>query len=333
MIRTPLPRLLVLQFALLAVAACSLDEEPDRTARETRRTIPAAATRPAATPAVPAEPVALAPPPVDTQPEAGSVEATLPTVEEPLPADVLEAGRRAWAAADYPRAANLLEAAAERGEASTYDRYLLGLAYWKAGRLEDAETTLVDVAWAADGFVRAPLNLARVRLDRGDVDGAAEAVDRALAIDPESPDALNVLGRVRLARGDHDGAAEAFRRAMELDRDDPWPANNLGFLLLVGGDATGAVEALEQAVTADPGLAIAWHNLALARERTGAIAGAAEAARQAAALDDDARFETTLARLEALVPSGGTTVLVHADDDSDASAEVIASAETGSPPR
>ncbi|RMF76075.1 MAG: tetratricopeptide repeat protein [Acidobacteria bacterium] len=337
MIRTTLPRLIAIQLALLGIAACTV-EEPARAPAETAaRHVPAPVdapggeTVPAATAPLVEQVSVTASPTVDAERTVDDATEPTETTPEPLPDDLVAAGRRAWAEGDRARAAMLLEAAVERGEADDYDRYLLGLAYWKTGRLDQAEAVLVDLAWSMDGFVGAPLNLARVRLDRGDVKGAQDAVERALAIAPDAADVLNVLGRVHLARGDLDAAADAFRRAMEADPANPWPANNLGYVHLIVGEARKASGLFEQAVAADPGLAVAWHNLALAREQAGDLPGARDAARTAAELRGEERDLATLARLEALVPAGAAPDAVAEaapDADTDASAQVVALGRT-----
>jgi tetratricopeptide (TPR) repeat protein len=252
------------------------------------------------------------------------------------PAEASRLGREAWQRGEYDEAVRALRVAIDDEGVAPYDVYLLGLALWRSGLASQAETYLVEATWQLGSFARAPLNLARVRLELDDVPGAREAVDTALAIDAELSEAHNVLGRVLLAQGDRDAAAEAFQRASELDPANPWPLNNLGYALLVSGGQDEAVAPLERAVEVDPSLAVAWHNLALAREQVGRLADAAEAAVRAGELaPEHPTYEATLARLGEIAPGlpgssrDGGFALATLENDADASAQADSVADAG----
>lgn len=311
---------LALQIVLVVLAGCSETQRED-----TGRVYPS-----------PSPTVNTAPEPVPAS-SASVITSNARLTPDPN-VDHAALGREAWEAGRPDEAAIHLGAAIELGTATDYDRYLLGLAQWKTGQLAEAEATLSDAAWAMDTFVRAPLNLARVRLELGDVKGARTAIDAALALDAELAQVHNVLGRVLLAEGDHQSAIEAFRRASELDPNDAWPLNNAGYALLIAGDSAAALGPLEAAVAKNDTHAVAWHNLALARERMDDDAGALAAARRAAELSgDNTPAAFTLARLETgIVPEAtGTARLDDAlpiqddttgalDQDIDASVEQTA---------
>lgn len=323
---------LALSAALLLLPACSgSDEADDSLTRD--RTLP-----PAPTKIVAAPPAALEVTPAAEDDADASVDAPLQltsaeTRPKMLVEDPARKGRAAWDAGDYAASARFLEAAVARGEAAPYDVYLLGLAHWKTGELVRAEAELVEATWSLQGFARAPLNLARIRLEQGDVAGAREAIDAALALEPDSAAAHNVRGRILLAKGDRDGANEAFRRSIELDPTNPWPRNNLGYLYLIREQILEAVGALEGAVDADPEMAEAWHNLALAREKKGDLAGAHAAAMAARELRPGSeRLASTETRLAALVPEDSGEPQMAASTPVDTgeekvSEEVVASLE------
>ncbi len=230
-----------------------------------------------------------------------------------LPEDTVAAGHEAWESGEYESCATYLRAAADSGDAKPYDIYLLGLALWKQGELLEAETHLVDACWKMEGFARARVNLARVRLEQGMNAEAREAIDAAIAIDEDFAPAHNVLGRVLLESGDRDAAAE-------LDESNPWPLNNLGYALLKAGDFTAAIPPLEEAVARRDTLAVAFNNLALAKEQTGDLAGALIAAERAQALSERADYAATATRIAALIPAEDQSVAI-ADSENPAEAQ------------
>jgi predicted Zn-dependent protease len=238
--------------------------------------------------------------------------------------EALEAGRSAWESGEYARAARMLRVVVEGGAGRPYDGYLLGLSLWKSGQPAAAEPYLVDASWKMPEFVRAPVNLARVRIELGQLFEAEEAIDTALAVDDGFGPAHNVRGRILLERGAVDEALEAFQKAAELDGDDPWPLNNAGYALILRDDFAKAVDPLEEAISRDLSHAVIWNNLALAREGAGDLPGAVEAAARAAELEGDGAYQVTYERLAALTPAAPE---LPAEVDTDESTEEIASAD------
>jgi adenylate cyclase len=64
----------------------------------------------------------------------------------------------------------------------------------------------------------------------GDLDRAAIYVDRALALNPNSPLLWNFAGEVRMYFGDHDGAIECYHRSMRLNPLDQRTITNAAYL-------------------------------------------------------------------------------------------------------
>ena len=95
--------------------------------------------------------------------------------------------------------------------------------------------------------VPARVNLAGALLDAGDVDGAADHLERALAERPGDPTALYLLGNVERRRGSLDGAEAAYRRALAIRPSYPQALTNLGLVLVAKHDLDGAEQALRRA--------------------------------------------------------------------------------------
>ena len=155
-----------------------------------------------------------APPPTPTPPGR-----RLP-IELPVdasPQALLEAGRGALEAGRFLEAARAFRrlAAARPDDPAVWAD--LGLACFRAHEL-DAAAEALQLALALDPRLAiARLNLARVRLHRGDAEGARAACEEVLEDDPTSYVALALLGYVRESEGEADAAEEAYRAAQARD--------------------------------------------------------------------------------------------------------------------
>ncbi|MGA9421287.1 MAG: sulfotransferase, partial [Rhodanobacteraceae bacterium] len=98
-------------------------------------------------------------------------------------------------------------------------------------------------------------------IDRRDLENADKMLAAALALAPEHPEVLRLLGVGYLLTGRHADAVATLRRALKLRPDDPLVLNNLGSALRDGGDSDGAVAMFRAACARAPTLAAAWFNL------------------------------------------------------------------------
>lgn len=146
----------------------------------------------------------------------------------------LIAAQRAMAEEDYELAAQRLIYARDAEPRNVSVLRLMTIAFWQAGKLEEAARAVRD--WArVDGARPAPHRFAaRIYEDMGAVDLAEEAAERAAERGPADASAWERLGRLRLALMDREGSLAALRRALELG---------------AGGDVTALVE---QALALEP---------------------------------------------------------------------------------
>jgi len=114
---------------------------------------------------------------------------------------------------------------------------LMTLAFWNAGKLEEAGRAVRDWARVDGRRPAAHRFAARIYEDMGAVDLAEEAAARATQRGPKDAGAWERLGRLRLQLFDREGALEAFRRALSLG---------------AGGDLD---ELIEQALALEPSAA------------------------------------------------------------------------------
>jgi hypothetical protein len=126
------------------------------------------------------------------------------------------AAQRAMAEGEYELAAQRLIYARDAEPENVAVLRLMTLAFWQAGRLEEAARAVRD--WArVDGGRPAPHRFAsRIYEDIGAVDLAEEAAARAVQRGPSDAGAWERLGRLRLSMMDREGTLEALRRATAL---------------------------------------------------------------------------------------------------------------------
>ena len=282
--------------AVSFLMACG-DRRSDRAVVESRpaTTMPASPqpspgdVLPAASPTSPTEP--SAPPASSNQPLAP------PTAEETRTA--WREGVALYESGDFRNAALRLEVAATGRADDPYAQYLLGLAFWKAGHLEESEAALLRSAALDEGSERTFVNLARVRLDRKDPRGALEAADRALSLKPGSAQGLHQRGRALDALNRGDEARDTLQQARLADPANGYIANTLGYLLLRQGRTDEAVVELEAARESLPKVSYVRNNLGVAYERRGEIDKAvAEFQAAVEAGDPGGKAAESLARLE-----------------------------------
>ncbi len=126
------------------------------------------------------------------------------------------AAQRAMAEGEYELAAQRLIYARDAEPENVAVLRLMTLAFWQAGKLDEAARAVRD--WArVDGSRPAAHRFAsRIYEDIGAVDLAEEAAARAAHRGPADASAWERLGRLRLRLCDREGTLEALRRAMAL---------------------------------------------------------------------------------------------------------------------
>jgi protein O-GlcNAc transferase len=126
---------------------------------------------------------------------------------------------------------------------------------------------------------------------RGELDAAARAYAVLLDIDAHNVAALSMYGVLRQQHGDIAGALQLLDRAVALAPQQPGVLSNRAAVHLAAGDFKSAQRDADAATRVDPRMAGAWLNLGLALDGAGSIEDAARAFRRGAALRaDDARL-------------------------------------------
>jgi tetratricopeptide (TPR) repeat protein/transcriptional regulator with XRE-family HTH domain len=205
----------------------------------------------------------------------------------------------AWARAERASLLACLDHATHTGQHARVIALTAGIAglLRRDGPFTDAITRHIAAARAAGrlgdrlGQANALNHLGAVRWRKGDYQGSAQDLERAMEIYRDLGDrlgqanALTYLGVTRQSKGDYQGSAQDLERAMEIYRDLGDRLGQAEALLYIGrrptGDYQGAAQALEQALRIFrdlgnwPGQAEALVYLGAARRRTGDYPGAA----------------------------------------------------------
>ncbi len=180
---------------------------------------------------------------------------------------------------DLPSAIPELQRAAELDPGLPDPAYTLGILYTQQGRPAEAAAQLRRATALQPGNGEAWAALAGVLKD-AELPGATEALQQAIALEPEQPSLHIQLAAILQHAGDAAGAAGERKIAAELSRaagsrQRATFALNSGRALLAEGKLPQAVEQLTVATQADPQLPEAHKLLADALARQGKTADAA----------------------------------------------------------
>jgi tetratricopeptide (TPR) repeat protein len=127
-----------------------------------------------------------------------------------------------------------------------------------------SEVTAIDPTYA-DGWV----NLARVRLDDGDIPGAVGLLEKALALDSTLAKTHYLMGLALRAQGRYDDALQAFRRASARYPRDRLVRNEIGKTLYLLRRFDESVAELKRVLAVDPEDLAAHYTLMLDYEALG----------------------------------------------------------------
>lgn len=169
----------------------------------------------------------------------------------------------------------------------------LALIYNQTGRSQQAIPMLEALLAEDPGAVSSRLVLARCLAATGQLIAAIEQAEQAAGALPANPAVWNLLGQLRQQAGDPQGALEALERALKLDPTHGPALHNQGITLAILGQTDAALLAYEGALRVMPSAARVFYNYALALE----VAGREDEAIQALQRTLDLRPGFTDARL------------------------------------
>ena len=171
------------------------------------------------------------------------------------------------AAGQLDRAREIALAFAEQDPENLDAHFYVAKCEWAAGALDAAQAALDRIAGkGADRFAAFHLLIAQIAINRADALAAVAALQRAVVLDADLPDAWFHLAHQLSATSEHAAAADAWHRYAALARSpEAWV--HLGRLRAREGDVARAAEAYRSALSIDANHADALRALgALAAE-------------------------------------------------------------------
>jgi tetratricopeptide (TPR) repeat protein len=129
----------------------------------------------------------------------------------------IQEAQRAFSAKDYAKAEERYQQVLKMDENNVFTLGNLGLIQMEAGRLDDAEATLLKANSIDpnDSFVLSQLGILRFRQKK--IDEAIDLLSRAIEAEPKNAEAENYLGIALSEKGLRGPAENALRKAIELN--------------------------------------------------------------------------------------------------------------------
>jgi tetratricopeptide (TPR) repeat protein len=152
---------------------------------------------------------------------------------------------------------------AAQGNPSASVLYRLGGLLVNTGQTAKARAAYERALAIQPDLPEASNDLGTLLAESGDIPAAIERFRAALATAPDYPDALNNLGYALLLTGRPAEARELYRKALALQPDFPEALNNLGLILGRERELDGAEAQFRKALEKRPGYGEAVNNLAL----------------------------------------------------------------------
>ena len=173
----------------------------------------------------------------------------------------------------------------ERLQRQIRDALQLGLAHFRAGRLQEAEAICRDLLSLEPSPGEAWYLLGAIAQRVDNHMEAIALIEEALRIGPPTAEQHNSLGISRIQLGKVADAAESFRQAVKLKPKLPDAHNNLGNALRELGDPEDAESSIRRALTLKPDFAEAHANLGIVLRDLGRLSDAEKSLRRALALN------------------------------------------------
>ena len=168
-----------------------------------------------------------------------------------------------------PRGAQLPETAPLTNPAvrERWNDYGIGLLL--QGDIRNAEATFLKVTKMDPGYADGWVNVARARIQEGNMSAGRDMLQKALEIDPALAKTHFFLGVALKSLGEYDESLTHFRAAAALYPRDRVVVNQLARVLFLKRDYSAAIEELNKVLAIDPEDLQAHYNLMLCYQGVG----------------------------------------------------------------
>lgn len=137
---------------------------------------------------------------------------------------------------------------------------LKALVSWKAHDYEEALIHFHTLLLKQNNDRDILINIGTIHNSLRDYDSARHYLDRALAIDKESPEAWNTLALIEAETGNIAQAEQAMGKALAKLPKDAYFLNNQGYILLLKGQYDEALPFINESISLDPYNGWAYRN-------------------------------------------------------------------------
>jgi len=138
-----------------------------------------------------------------------------------------------------------------------------GIGLLRQGDLVGAERAFLKVTQIEPGYADGWVNVGRVRLNAGDIEGATESLTQALFLAPELPKTHYFYGLAHKSRGNYDEALKHFRKTIAAYPRDRVVRNQIGRIFFLQTKYKDAIQELQEVLRIDPEDLQAHYNLML----------------------------------------------------------------------
>jgi len=164
-------------------------------------------------------------------------------------------------------------------------RIAYGAALHLTKNLPEAEKHYREAIRLAPSAENPPFNLARVLVDKGDLDGATRAYQLAISRNPRYATAMAALADILIVRGELHQAQEQILKALAIEPKLALAWNAFGKLTERTGNYEVAASHYQKAVENDSNFAEGWYNLARMKSHQNDSAAALSCFERASLLD------------------------------------------------
>jgi tetratricopeptide (TPR) repeat protein len=133
-----------------------------------------------------------------------------------FPAENLQKAEELYKTAKYAEAETNLRGVISKEPTNARARYLLGMSLLEQGKIDQSEAELRKAAEGAQAADQIKVGLARVQIERKQMDKALPLLDEAVSANPKNADAYYYRGVVRANRQDFKGAAADLDKVLEF---------------------------------------------------------------------------------------------------------------------
>lgn len=161
----------------------------------------------------------------------------------------------------------------------------LAIRHEKAGQISQALSACESLAIARPNDLDVLCLLGKLRIQQGNLDGAATVLAKAVSLDPKSTEAMLQSGRLHHKRAEYEAATRFFEAILQLDPNHAGAHFGLGNVDLATGQLDAALAHFTSAIACNPQHAEAHCNRGVIYERKRDPRQAAEAYERALAIN------------------------------------------------